>query len=109
DSDAQAVFAPMVAYWSTSNRPANGDKAIGEISTSHWQPGTDRPGLYILGDADNDTDEYDTAVVVHEWGHYFESTLSRSDSIGGPHGGGDLLDMRVAFGEAWGNALAGMV
>ena len=108
-SDAQAVFAPMVAYWSIHNRPATGDKAAGEISTSHWQSRTDRPGLYILGLADEDTDEYDTSVVVHEWGHYFESNLSRSDSIGGGHGSGDALDMRVAFGEAWGNALAGMV
>ena len=61
------------------------------------------------GRACTDTDEYDTAVVVHEWGHYFESSFSRADSIGGPHGGRDLLDMRLAFGEAWGNSLAGMV
>src|SRR5690606_20790382 len=40
---------------------------------------------------------------------YFEAKFSRSDSVGGPHGGGDLLDMRVTFGEGWGNALAGMV
>ncbi len=107
--DEDAVFAPMNTYWSIHNRNTNGDKAIGEIDTSHWQPGTDHPGLYILGKEDVDTDEYDTAVIVHEWGHYFEAKFSRSDSVGGPHGGGDLLDMRVTFGEGWGNALAGMV
>ena len=107
--DEDAVFAPMNTYWSIHNRSTNGDKAIGEIGTSHWQPGTDHPGLYILGKEDSDTDEYDTAVVVHEWGHYFEAKFSRSDSVGGSHGGGDLLDMRVSFGEGWGNALAGMV
>ncbi|MGB6053846.1 MAG: hypothetical protein WBG17_01265 [Burkholderiaceae bacterium] len=112
-ADGQATFAPMNTYWSVNNRPASGDPALGEIGTSHWsarddQPG-DRPGLYILGAENVDTDEYDTGVVVHEWGHYFESRFSRADSTGGPHGGGELLDMRLAFGEAWGNSLAGMV
>ena len=107
--DQDAVFAPMNTYWSIHNRSANGDKAKGEIGTSHWQPGTDHPGLYILGKEDSDTDEYDTAVVVHEWGHYFEAKFSRSDSVGGSHGNEENLDMRVSFGEGWGNALAGMV
>ncbi len=107
--DEDAVFAPMNTYWSVANRPNGGDKSRGEISTSHWWSGADQPGLYILGKEDVDTDEYDTAVIVHEWGHYFESRLSRSDSRGGDHTGGDRLDMRLAFGEGWGNALAGMV
>lgn len=107
--DEDAVFAPMSTYWSVANRPASGDKSLGEITTSHWDIIGTRPGLYILGKEDVDTDEYDTGVIVHEWGHYFESAFSRADSVGGPHGNGDLLDMRVAFGEGWGNALAGMV
>jgi len=108
--DEDAIFAPMSTYWSVANRPGMmGDKAMGEIGTSHWQSATAHPGLYILGKEDVDTDEYDTGVIVHEWGHYFESKFSRADSVGGPHGGGDVLDMRVAFGEAWGNSLAGMV
>jgi len=108
-ADPQAVFAPMNAYWSINNRAASGDKGQGYIGTSHWSAGGDQPGLYILGNENSDTDEYDTGVVVHEWGHYFESRFSRADSIGGPHGAGDALDMRLAFGEGWGNALAGMV
>jgi hypothetical protein len=46
---------------------------------------------------------------VHEWGHYFQSKLGRSDSIGGSHGTGDVLDPRLAFGEGWGNALSAMM
>lgn len=107
--DGRAVFAPMNTYWSVANRPTEGDKALGEIMTSHWQSATDQPGLYILGKEDVDTDEYDTGVIVHEWGHYFESKLSRSDSVGGSHSSRDVLDMRVAFGEAWGNSLSSMV
>ena len=62
----------------------------------------------ILGDAEVDTDEYDESVIVHEWGHYFQSILSRDDSVGGNHGSGDLLDMRVAFSEGWANAYSGL-
>jgi len=75
----------------------------GLIGTTHF----DGDGnLYILGDADSDTDEYDDHVIIHEWGHYFEQSFSRADSIGGPHGSGDRLDIRVAFGEGWGNAFS---
>ena len=62
----------------------------------------------ILGDAGVDTDEYDESVIIHEWGHYLQTILSRDDSIGGPHGSGDLLDMRVAFSEGWANAYSGL-
>jgi hypothetical protein len=55
--------------------------------------------MFLLGKEDVDTDEFDTHVVVHEWGHYFESAVSRSDSPGGNHALGDLLDARLAFGE----------
>jgi hypothetical protein len=62
-----------------------------------------------LGKANIDTDEFDTHVIVHEWGHYFEAQLGRSDSIGGQHGSGDEKDISLAFGEGWGNALSAMV
>jgi hypothetical protein len=67
-----------------------------------------RPNLYILGLEDSDTDEYDDHVVAHEFGHYLEDQLYRSDSIGGSHSLADLLDPRVAFGEGFGNAISGM-
>jgi hypothetical protein len=63
----------------------------------------------VLGKDGVDTDEFDAHVIVHEWGHYFEANLSRSDSPGGRHGPGDVLDPRIAFGEAWGNSVASMV
>lgn len=101
-------FPPLNIYWSVKNRPGdNDDKSNGEIQTSHFSP--DDEALYILGKADVDTDEFDTAIIVHEWGHYFENKLSRSDSIGDSHAQGDFLDMRLAWGEGWGNGLAGLV
>lgn len=103
--DASVNFQPLNLNWSVNNVPAAGNKALGQITTSHW----DGTALYILGAENVDTDEYDTHVVLHEWGHYFESTFSRSDSIDGSHTSGDRLDMRVAFSEGLGNALSAMI
>ncbi|MBP1206702.1 hypothetical protein JOD97_004778 [Duganella sp. 1411] len=103
----QLNFPALPINWSVNNRPESGDIASGQIDTSHYNSGTG--GIYILGKADVDTDEYDAHVMVHEWGHYFEDKLGRSDSIGGTHGAGDIIDPRLAFGEGWGNALSAMI
>lgn len=98
-------FPALNLNWSVNNVPVSGDPAIGQISTSHFN-GT---AIYILGAANDDIDEYDDHVVIHEWGHYFEHNFSRADNIGGSHGRGDVLDIRVAFGEGFGNALSAIV
>jgi hypothetical protein len=97
------------AYWSVNNRPASGDASSGNITSSAYVRTPATRGLYILGAENVDTDEYDPSVIVHEFGHYLENVLSRSDSIGGWHGSGDALDMTVAFSEAFGNAFSSMV
>lgn len=105
NADSDVVMPATKLNWSIKNAPANGDKANGLIGTSHYVNGN----LYILGLKDSDTDEYDGHVILHELGHYFEDKLSRSDSIGGSHSNGDRLDMRVAFGEGFGNAWSGII
>jgi hypothetical protein len=100
-------FPELKVNWSPNNAPQAGDKTLGQIGTSHFSPAENQ--IYILGKAGADTDEFDTHVMVHEWGHYFEKNLSRSDSPGGSHGPGDVLDPRLAFGEGYGNALAAML
>lgn len=104
-ADADVIMPAAKLNWSIKNAPANGDKTNGLIGTSHYTDGN----LYILGLKDNDTDEYDGHVILHELGHYIEDKLSRADSIGGGHSGGDRLDMRVAFGEGFGNAWSGII
>lgn len=101
------TFPPLKVNWSPDNVPEDGNKATGAISTSHYAPNEGE--IYILGKDGVDTDEYDSHVIVHEWGHYLESQLSRSDSPGGQHGKGDVLDPRLAFSEGYGNAIAAMV
>ena len=93
--------------WSPDNRPEDGDVALGQIGTSHFDAITDQ--LFILGKEDVDTDEFDLHVVVHEWGHWFEETISRSDSIGGAHASGERLDPRLAWSEGFATALSAIV
>jgi hypothetical protein len=106
-------FPPLRMFWSANNLPAGGETeaelAQGQIGTSFYIfDGSNGHRLFLLGAANTDTDEYDSHVVAHEWGHYLQGALSRDDSNGGPHGPGDKLDMRVAFSEGWGNAWSGI-
>jgi len=103
--DPNIQFPQLRVNWSVNNTTAGGNLETGAIGTSFYSAGR----IFILGAENNDTDEFDGHIVIHEWGHFFEDTLSRSDSIGGSHGGGDRLDMRVAFGEGYGNALSGII
>jgi hypothetical protein len=102
-------FPDLLLNWS----PLNTTDPQSSIGTTFYDP--NNPGvtpsakqIFVLGEEDLDTDEYDVHVVAHEWAHFFEDRLSRTDSIGGPHFAGNLLDIRVAFGEAWGNAYSAM-
>lgn len=112
-ADPGATFPPLDAYWSVNNNTSAGTGDFfanidtGDIGTSFYLGGS-FTGLFLLGMDGDDTEEFDDHVIVHEWGHYFEDKFSRSDSIGGSHGSGDLLDMRVAFGEGWATALSGI-
>lgn len=113
DAEPEVQFDPLDAFWSVNNTLIDGDVGAGEIGTSYYtsDPENDfvrNPSLFLLGDASQDTEEFDDHVVVHEWGHYFEDTLSRSDSIGGAHTLGESLDARVAFGEGFATAFAAM-
>jgi hypothetical protein len=63
----------------------------------------------VLGAADNDIDEYDQHIVAHEFQHFLEDEVSRSDTPGGPHSLDEPLDMRLAFSEGFANAFSAMV
>jgi len=102
-ANPDTIFPHLLVNWSPNNVAAGGDQSLGQIVTSNYD-GNDN--LWILGDMNADTDEYDDHIIIHEWAHFFEDKFSRSDSIGGPHSAGDALDVRVAFGEGFGNAMS---
>lgn len=103
--DSSINLPELKINWSVNNVAQSGDRSQGQIGTSFYSNGE----IFLLGAANSDTDEYDGHVIIHEWGHYFEDKLARSDSIGGSHSGGDRLDMRVAFSEGFGNAWSGII
>ena len=110
-SDTSVAFPQLELNWSPNNIASAGQQTLGQIGTSFFAFGVNSNGvptrqIYLLGFANNDTDEYDRHVVAHEFGHYLQSAFSRDDSVGGLHGQSDRLDMRVAFSEGWGNAWA---
>ena len=64
--------------------------------------------IFLLGDEDSNTDEYDPHVITHEFGHYLTASFARFDAIGGEHAIGDHLDLRLAFEEGWADAVSGI-
>lgn len=98
-------FPALELRWSTKNKAAEGQLSLGEIGTSFYRD----DAVYILGDENNDTDEYDRHVILHEWAHYIESAFSRSDNFGGDHTIDDKLDMRIAMSEGFSNAFSAIM
>jgi len=96
-------------YWSPNNAPQRGDTMQGQIGTSHFSSNGDYPGVYILGKANVDTDEFDQGVVGHEFGHYLQYAASYSDNPGGSHSSKDFKDASLAYGEGFGTAIGGLL
>ena len=107
--DPNIDFPELEVHWSTRNRSAFGNLSDGSIGSSAYHRDGDSGAIFILGQENVDTDEYDQHIIIHEWGHYFEHQMSRADTIGGPHSLSDRLDPRVAFSEGWGNALSAII
>ncbi len=87
-------FPALIVDWAENNTG-------GQTFFTSGVSGND-PKIVLSGQINNDTDEYDQHVIAHEFGHYVEWRFGRSDSIGGPHGAGDRLDPRLAWGEGFG-------
>jgi len=103
-ADPDANFPPLKLNWSKKNIATSGVLSMGQIGSSFFNGDE----IYLLGAENNDTDEYDDHVVIHEFGHYLEAKLSRSDSLGGDHNQSSRLDIRVAFSEGFSNAFSGI-
>jgi hypothetical protein len=70
-----------------------------------WAPNSndgtywDGQAIHLLGAA-SDEDGFDDTVILHEMGHYLETTVGRSDSPGGAHDGSPA-DPRLAWSEGF--------
>jgi len=90
---------PLLIDWSPTNRG-------GETFFTRSAGGT--PRIILAGEADVDTDEYDPAVIRHEFGHFVMYGVSRSDSQGGAHSFDERVDMRVALSEGFATAFGAL-
>ncbi|WP_395349247.1 hypothetical protein [Variovorax sp. UC122_21] len=102
------TFPPLKVFWSPNNVPTSGSLALGQIGNTFFTNRSTGREIYVLGKENVDTDEFDAPVIAHEWGHYYQSSFSRDDSVGGSHDLSDRLDRRVAFSEGWGNGWSGI-
>ncbi len=108
-ADPDGLFPELVLHWSPLNRPsATFDPDVGDIVSTAYVVGFGVRGMFVLGAEDLDTDEYDVHVIAHEFGHYMEDRLGRTDSTGGFHTITARLDPRLAFSEGWSNAFSAM-
>lgn len=100
------TVAPKVtAYWEKGFNP-NSYFGETEDGVSFYLPGYSR--MFIMGGVDgdvdsSDTDHWDNAIILHEYGHFLEDVYSTSDSPGGAHTGTGQIDPRLAWSEGWGN------
>ena len=117
--DPTMDFPPLLVLWSPNNVDVDeaggaADYNGGRAGGTHYRPSIiyplqTLPAVYLLGEENVNTDEYDRMIVGHEWGHYFEANISRYDGPGGYHTLGEQLDMRLAFSEGFVTALSAMI
>jgi hypothetical protein len=100
-----SVLQVAITAMPTANFPALYVDWGAQTEGAFFTPGS---GLHIALRADltEDTDEFDQPVIAHEFGHYMQYSFARSDSLGGNHGLGDRLDLRVAFNEGFATGFA---
>jgi hypothetical protein len=102
--DAAVGFPQLTVHWSADNQQSDTESDVDEglLPASYFDF---RDGdIYLLGKENQDTDEYDDHVILHEWGHYIEFNFGRSDNLGGAHSDASHVDARVAQSEGFGNA-----
>ncbi len=91
-----APVSPLVWYWFPGNP-----------SGTSYAPST--KAISVLGTS-ADPDEFDDAVLLHEYGHYVLDVYSRDDSPGGVHVlGNSTLDLRLAWSEGWATFFSSVV
>src|SRR5215813_13320099 len=113
-ADPNIVPPAPTVYWSTRNWAGRGNinYAQGLIGTTTFNVGNNT--AVVLGDRndhgnESDSDEFDDAVILHEYAHLLAVKFSRDDSPGGNHMLGDMLDPRVAWSEGWANFFSSVV
>jgi hypothetical protein len=93
---------PTVAQFSVVARWELGlDNAPGVAAGTYFWIVGGQLQFNILGDDAVDSDHFDDAILLHEYGHLIAQRFSRDNSPGGPHAVDAVQDIRLAFSEGW--------
>lgn len=105
------VAEKVTIYWKAGFNPYS-YFGYPDSLLSFYKPGERK--LYILGGYNGnvssaDTDHFDPAVILHEYGHFLEDIYGKTDSPGGYHNGDAVIDPRLAWSEGFANFFQGAV
>jgi hypothetical protein len=93
-------LGPLDVFWGPANYRThflqNGaGKGVTLLTHAEVSGPFSQPSIYLVGgsynQATSDHDEYDEAVIAHEWASFIQLTQSRDNNFGGPHSGEELL------------------
>lgn len=102
----------------------NGAKKVKELSGSspppivvNWQKGLKLETAYSgingaidINGEENDPDEYDDAIILHEYGHFIADKYSYDKSPGVSHSVNDInQDIRLSWSEGWATYFSSIV
>ncbi|MBI4231533.1 MAG: PPC domain-containing protein [Planctomycetes bacterium] len=100
--DCLVVGADAVDAFPSETRPTT-------LVVAYWESGstdgtfyeTSDKSIHLLGKA-TDSDAYDDAVILHEYGHYVADVYAQDDSPGGSHSiTANNQDPRLSWSEGW--------
>lgn len=107
---ADAVFEAW-KFWNASGGAQGDDATFRSAAEVHWEPGYGDTGSYYNGyvfdeitiaDDASDPDEWDDAVIMHEWGHMADDHYGCDDNPGGKHFINKLVDdPELSWGEGY--------
>jgi len=105
--DPTLIVPEVTLFWSPNNTNEIGDVTDGNVGGTFFNVADNT--AFVLGDRSVDSDEFDDAVILHEYAHLLAARFSGDNSPGGPHLIGDVLDPRVAWSEGWANFFSAVV
>lgn len=99
-------FPPLKVFWDygfslgSENGYIGGEGSIYSSDNLIYLRGgaLNRKGLIEEG---SDPDHFDSAIILHEFGHYIEHTFGKSSSPGDTHTLGQNFDPRIAWSEGF--------
>jgi len=107
--DWSGIFNIIDAAWQARQLWVDSGHSFPDETEIHWEDGYgDETSSYneyyneiTISDAPSDPDQWDEAIVIHEWGHFADDLFSCDDNPGDDHAPGMEIDPELAWGEGY--------